>query len=34
MPLIIECVDNRVTLGEVCHTLREVYGEYRPAVTI
>jgi methylmalonyl-CoA mutase N-terminal domain/subunit len=34
MPLIIECVDNDVTLGEVCHTLRAVFGEYRPAVMV
>ncbi len=34
MPLIIECVDNDVTLGEVCNTLREVFGEYRPAVMV
>lgn len=34
MPLIIECVDNEVTLGEVCHSLRAVYGEYRPAVMV
>ncbi|HLU10612.1 MAG TPA: methylmalonyl-CoA mutase family protein, partial [Oceanobacillus sp.] len=32
MPLIIECVDNDVTLGEICHTLRGVFGEYRPEV--
>src|SRR6185503_10365933 len=30
MPLIIEAVDNDVTLGEVCHSLRSVFGEYRP----
>jgi methylmalonyl-CoA mutase N-terminal domain/subunit len=34
MPLIIACVDNDVTLGEVCHSLRAVFGEYRPAVTV
>ncbi len=34
MPLIIECVDNDVTTGEVCNTLREVFGEYRPAVMV
>ncbi len=34
MPLIIECVDNDTTLGEICHTLRGVFGEYRPAVSI
>ncbi|HSM56554.1 MAG TPA: methylmalonyl-CoA mutase family protein [Candidatus Sulfomarinibacteraceae bacterium] len=30
MPLFIECVENEVTLGEICNTLREVWGEYRP----
>lgn len=30
MPIIVECVDNDVTLGEVCNTLRGVFGEYRP----
>lgn len=34
MPLIIECVDNEVTLGEVCHTLRNVFGEYRPSALV
>jgi len=34
MPLVIECVDNDVTLGEVCHSLRAVFGEYRPAVMV
>jgi methylmalonyl-CoA mutase, N-terminal domain len=34
MPLIIECVDNDVTLGEVCHSLRAVFGEYRPEVMV
>lgn len=34
MPLMIECVDNDVTLGEVCHSLRAVFGEYRPAVMV
>ena len=28
MPLFIECVENNITLGEVCNTLREVWGEY------
>jgi len=28
MPLFIECVDNQMTLGEVCNTLRSVWGEY------
>ncbi len=30
MPLFITCVENDVTLGEICHTLRGVWGEYRP----
>lgn len=28
MPLFIECVENEVTLGEVCNALRVVWGEY------
>jgi methylmalonyl-CoA mutase N-terminal domain/subunit len=31
VPLLIECVEHDVTLGEICHTLRSVWGEYRPA---
>jgi methylmalonyl-CoA mutase, N-terminal domain len=34
MPLIIECVEHEVTLGEVCNTLRSVFGEYRPTMMI
>lgn len=30
MPHFITCVENEVTLGEICGTLREVWGEYRP----
>jgi methylmalonyl-CoA mutase, N-terminal domain len=30
MPLFITCVENDVTLGEICHTLRDVWGEYQP----
>lgn len=30
MPLFIECVENDVTLGEICNTLRGVWGEYQP----
>ena len=29
MPLLVECVDNDVTLGEICKTLRTVWGEYQ-----
>jgi methylmalonyl-CoA mutase N-terminal domain/subunit len=28
MPLFIECVENETTLGEICNTLRVVWGEY------
>jgi methylmalonyl-CoA mutase, N-terminal domain len=30
MPLLIESVENDLTLGEICHTLRATWGEYRP----
>jgi methylmalonyl-CoA mutase N-terminal domain/subunit len=28
MPLFVECVENNITLGEICNTLRVVWGEY------
>jgi methylmalonyl-CoA mutase N-terminal domain/subunit len=28
VPLVVECVERRVTLGEVCETLASVFGEY------
>ena len=28
MPIIIKCVENKLTLGEICGRLREVWGEY------
>jgi len=28
MPLFIECVENDITLGEICNTLRGAWGEY------
>jgi methylmalonyl-CoA mutase N-terminal domain/subunit len=31
MPLFVECVDNKVTLGEICNLLRDIWGEYEPA---
>lgn len=34
LPLFVTCVENDVTLGEICHTLRGVFGEYRPNVSI
>jgi len=30
MPHFIECVKHEVTLGEICGTLRRVWGEYQP----
>jgi methylmalonyl-CoA mutase N-terminal domain/subunit len=32
LPLFIECVQNDMTLGEICNTLRAVWGEYQPPV--
>ncbi len=29
MPVVIEAVENKCTLGEIADTLREVFGEYR-----
>ena len=34
MPLFIECVENQITLGEVCRVLRQVWGEYQPPVWV
>jgi methylmalonyl-CoA mutase N-terminal domain/subunit len=34
LPLFITCVENNVTLGEICDTLRDVWGEYRPGFTL
>jgi methylmalonyl-CoA mutase N-terminal domain/subunit len=30
MPFILEAVKEYATLGEICDTLREVFGEYKP----
>lgn len=32
MPLFVTCVEHDMTLGEICHALRDVWGEYRPTV--
>jgi methylmalonyl-CoA mutase N-terminal domain/subunit len=32
LPLLVECVESDVTLGEICGTLRQVWGEYKPVV--
>jgi len=29
MPVLVECVENYVTLGEICKVLRGVFGEQR-----
>jgi methylmalonyl-CoA mutase, N-terminal domain len=34
MPLFIACVEADLTLGEICGVLRDVFGEYRPNVTV
>jgi methylmalonyl-CoA mutase N-terminal domain/subunit len=34
MPLIIECVENKLTLGEICGVLRKTWGEYHPPAWI
>jgi methylmalonyl-CoA mutase N-terminal domain/subunit len=34
MPLFIECVENDLTLGEICGLLRGVWGEYQPPAWI
>ena len=31
MPILIECVEGDLTLGEITDALRQVWGEYRPA---
>jgi len=33
MPIFIECLENNVTLGEICGRLRTLWGEYQPTVT-
>jgi methylmalonyl-CoA mutase N-terminal domain/subunit len=34
MPIFIECVENQITLGEMCNTMRSVWGEYQPPAWI
>lgn len=34
VPLFIECVENDITLGEICNALRAVWGEYQPPAWI
>lgn len=34
IPLMIECVENKLTLGEICGVLRKTWGEYQPPAWI
>jgi methylmalonyl-CoA mutase N-terminal domain/subunit len=34
MPILIQCVESHVTLGEICKRLRQIWGEYRPEVVL
>ncbi|HEX6124864.1 MAG TPA: methylmalonyl-CoA mutase family protein [Pyrinomonadaceae bacterium] len=34
LPKILDCVESDVTVGEISHALRKVWGEYREAVTV
>jgi methylmalonyl-CoA mutase, N-terminal domain len=34
MPIFIRCAENDVTLGEICHVLRSVWGQYQPPTFI
>jgi methylmalonyl-CoA mutase N-terminal domain/subunit len=34
MPLLIDCIENDLTLGEICGVLRGAWGEYQPPVTL
>jgi methylmalonyl-CoA mutase N-terminal domain/subunit len=34
LPLFIECVENDITLGEICNVLRDLWGEYHPPAWI
>jgi len=34
LPRILACVESEITVGEISHALRKVWGEYREAVTV
>jgi methylmalonyl-CoA mutase N-terminal domain/subunit len=34
MPVMIACVENNLTLGEICGVLRGLWGEYQPPAWI
>jgi methylmalonyl-CoA mutase N-terminal domain/subunit len=33
-PLMVVCVENHLTLGEICSVLRRLWGEYEPPAWI
>jgi methylmalonyl-CoA mutase N-terminal domain/subunit len=34
IPVVIDCVESMVTVGEICQTLREIWGEYKENVVL
>ncbi|MFN2152903.1 MAG: methylmalonyl-CoA mutase [Anaerolineales bacterium] len=34
LPLFVECVENDLSLGEICGVLRKIWGEYQPSTWI
>jgi methylmalonyl-CoA mutase N-terminal domain/subunit len=34
VPRILECVKSNVTVGEICHRLRAIFGEYEESITV
>lgn len=34
MPIFIECVENHITLGEISHELRKVFGLFKESITL
>ena len=34
LPRILQCVENHVTVGEISHRLRRIWGEYRETMTL
>jgi methylmalonyl-CoA mutase, N-terminal domain len=30
MPIFVNCVEQDITLGEICGVLRRIWGEYQP----
>ena len=33
-PLILDCVRSYATIGEICDTMKEIFGEYKPSVLL